>query len=140
MNEAMVEHFMNAAEAEDDAEEFGSPVALATVAGRCQETHKVPENRQHFTIPTSAPSTVEPERVEMNLLLGVAAGMTGGQEKTAANNEDVMCVTNATLKRSLDDSGELKRASATNSQEPPANGPQTRRLRLKPKPKVPPPP
>ncbi|KAH7981786.1 hypothetical protein HPB52_001096 [Rhipicephalus sanguineus] len=48
-----------------------------------------------------------------------------------------MCTTSATLKRPLDDSGELAGASSTNSQEPPAKAPQGRRLSIKPKPKVP---
>ncbi|KAH7948090.1 hypothetical protein HPB52_018442 [Rhipicephalus sanguineus] len=101
------------------------------------DTPKVPETLQHSTTPASAPSAVEPERVETDVVPVGTADTTEGQGETAADSEDEMCVTSATLKRPLDDAGELDGASSTNSQEPPAKAPQGRRLSLKPKPKVP---
>ncbi|KAH7981646.1 hypothetical protein HPB52_000421 [Rhipicephalus sanguineus] len=93
------------------------------------DTPKVPEALQHLTTPASAPSAVGPERVETDVVPVGAAETTEGQGETAADSEDEMCVTSATLKRPLDDSGELDGASSTNSQEPPAKAPQGRRLR-----------
>ncbi|KAH7955609.1 hypothetical protein HPB52_001711 [Rhipicephalus sanguineus] len=101
------------------------------------DTPKDPEALQHLTTPASAASAVVPKRVERDVVPVGAADTTEGQGETAADSEDEMCATSATLKRPLDDSGELDGASSTNSQEPPAKAPQGRRLSIKPKPKVP---
>ncbi|KAL3214144.1 hypothetical protein MRX96_007270 [Rhipicephalus microplus] len=63
----------------------------------------------------------------MGVIPMVAAGTTKGQGETAVDSEDEMCVTNNTLKRSLDNFGERNGASATKSQEPPTKAPQGRR-------------
>ncbi|KAL3248240.1 hypothetical protein MRX96_056647 [Rhipicephalus microplus] len=101
------------------------------------DTPKFPETRQLSTTPASAPSAAEPERVETDVVPVGTADTTEGQGETAADSDDEMCVTSATLKRPLDDSVEQDGASYTSSQEPPAKAPQGRRRSLKPKPKVP---
>ncbi|KAL3245583.1 hypothetical protein MRX96_017889 [Rhipicephalus microplus] len=106
--------------------------------GKCvADTPKFPETRQLSTTPASAPSAAEPERVETDVVPVGTADTTEGQGETAADSDDEMCVTSATLKRPLDDSVEQDGASSTSSQEPPAKAPQGRRRSLKPKPKSP---
>lgn len=137
-NEAMADHVMDAAEAEDAAKGVGSPVVPVTTGGAAPaDTPKFPETLQLSTTPASAPSAAEPERVETDVVPVGTADTTEGQGETAADSDDEMCVTSATLKRPLDDSVEQDGASSTSSQEPPAKAPQGRRRSLKPKPKVP---
>ncbi|KAL3250379.1 hypothetical protein MRX96_055521, partial [Rhipicephalus microplus] len=113
-----------------------SPVVPVTTGGAAQaDTPKFPETRQLSTTPASAPSAAEPERVETDVVPVGTADTTEGQGETAADSDDEMCVTSATLKRPLDDSVEQDGASSTSSQEPPAKAPQGRRRSLKPKPK-----
>ncbi|KAL3188948.1 hypothetical protein MRX96_003097 [Rhipicephalus microplus] len=114
-----------------------SPVVPVTTGGAAQaDTPKFPETRQLSTTPASAPSAAEPERVETDVVPVGTADTTEGQGETAADSDDEMCVTSATLKRPLDDSVEQDGASSTSSQEPPAKAPQGRRRSLKPKPKA----
>ncbi|KAH7984752.1 hypothetical protein HPB52_023710 [Rhipicephalus sanguineus] len=103
-------------------------VSVTTGGAAPGDTPNGPEALQHLTTPASAPSAVGSKRVERDVVPVGAADTTEGQGETAADSEDEMCVTSATLKRPLDDSGELHGASSTNSQEPPAKAPQGRRL------------
>ncbi|KAH7957169.1 hypothetical protein HPB52_015768 [Rhipicephalus sanguineus] len=77
------------------------PVTTGGVAPR--DTPKEPEALQHMITPASAPSAVGPKRVERDVVPVGAADTTKGQGETAADSEDEMCATSATLKRPLDD-------------------------------------
>ncbi|KAL3208277.1 hypothetical protein MRX96_009629 [Rhipicephalus microplus] len=66
-----------------------------------------------------------------------AADTMRGQGRTALDSEDKICITSVTLKHSHDDSGELGKASSTNSQKRHAKTPQGWWLSLNPKPKSP---
>ncbi|KAL3244632.1 hypothetical protein MRX96_018615 [Rhipicephalus microplus] len=82
---------VNSVEPHTETPQRRSRVAHVTIGGVVPaSTPKVPGDLQHLTTPTSAPSTVELERVKMDVVPVVPEGTMEHQGATAADSEDEM--------------------------------------------------